>query len=185
MNDRRQGVGHDLETARLRLAPLSTDDTGAFHALMVEPAVRRYLLDDEIMSFAWARRVVADNFATFAAHGWGIWTIRMKDRLALIGITGYREFFDPPELQLIYALHPDHWGHGLATEAASAVVGHGIDVLGMKHILACIDLPNAASLAVMRRLGLQIFRQVDDGGSLRVYCGIAAADWRSKEERCA
>ncbi|MGD9536115.1 MAG: GNAT family N-acetyltransferase [Alphaproteobacteria bacterium] len=182
MNDPAAQAEAIIATARLRLAPLAADDTAAFHALMVEPGVRRYLLEDEIVSYAWASTVVADNAATFAAYGWGIWGIRLKERPRLIGIAGFREFFDPSELQLIYALHPDHWGRGIASEAVSAVIRFGIDRLGMTEILACTDLPNSASLAVMRRLGLRFIRQVDDRGAPRVYYGIAADEWRARQE---
>jgi RimJ/RimL family protein N-acetyltransferase len=182
VNDPPARVQPVIATARLHLAPLVADDTAAFHALMVEPDVRRYLLDDEVMSYGWAETVIADNAATFAAHGWGIWGVRLKERPGLVGIAGFREFLEPPELQLIYALHPDHWGRGIATEAALAVIGFGIERLGMSGVLACTDPPNSASVAVMRRLGLRFIRQVDDHGAPRLYYGLGAAEWRTRQE---
>ena len=38
----------------------------------------------------------------------------------LVGFVGFRPFFDPPELQLLYGLLPAYWGRGLATEPAGA-----------------------------------------------------------------
>lgn len=166
-----------IEAARLRLEPLATEDVDAFHALMIEPGVRRYLCDDKIMSRKWADGVIADSLASFAAYGWGLWAVREKSASALIGVAGFREFFAPPELQLLYALHPDRWGKGLATEASVAVMRYGFERLGMSSILTAADAPNVASLAVMRRLGLRLLRRTTDEAGDRVYYGIERQEW--------
>lgn len=49
--------------------------------------------------------------------------------------------------------HPDAWGHGYATEAATAMVERARDA-GLVEVWAVTDLDNGPSQAVCRRLGM-------------------------------
>ena len=60
---------------------------------------------------------------------------------------------DASEAAVGYSLAPAHWGHGYATEAVGAVVAHGLDALGFDVIVAEVVPENAASIAVLTRLG--------------------------------
>lgn len=54
-----------------------------------------------------------------------------------------------------YVLHPDFQGRGLATEGARAMLNLGFDTMSMHRIIARIDARNAASAAVLTRLGMR------------------------------
>jgi RimJ/RimL family protein N-acetyltransferase len=60
---------------------------------------------------------------------------------------------DHGAVEIGWHLHPDAWGHGYATEAATAVLGHGF-AGGLREIIAVAHTTNDASIAVMRRLGM-------------------------------
>jgi [ribosomal protein S5]-alanine N-acetyltransferase len=159
-----------VHTARLMLRPLAVRDATAFHRLLVEPSVRRYLLDDTIVSRAWAEHEIRQSRALFASTGCGLWSLRVLGRPALAGFAGYRYFLEPPELQLLYALDPAHWGHGLATEAAAALVRYGFERLGFAEIRAGTDEPNSASIRVLERLGMRFAeRRLVDGKPTLIY----------------
>jgi RimJ/RimL family protein N-acetyltransferase len=57
---------------------------------------------------------------------------------------------------LYWALAPAHRGQGYATEAARALIEHAFDAFGLARILATTERGNAASQAVMRRLGMRV-----------------------------
>ncbi|WP_424189649.1 GNAT family N-acetyltransferase [Actinokineospora sp. G85] len=57
--------------------------------------------------------------------------------------------------ELGWVLHPDHRGHGYATEAAAALVDLAFEDLGMHRVIARLDAENSASVAVCERLGLR------------------------------
>jgi RimJ/RimL family protein N-acetyltransferase len=58
-------------------------------------------------------------------------------------------------VELAYALAPDVWGRGYATEAASACVRAGFDELGLDRILADVDPENSASIRVLQKAGFR------------------------------
>jgi RimJ/RimL family protein N-acetyltransferase len=55
---------------------------------------------------------------------------------------------------VLWALHPEAWGKGYATEMARAALDYGFGELGLKLIFAITKPENLASQAVMKRLGL-------------------------------
>jgi RimJ/RimL family protein N-acetyltransferase len=55
-----------------------------------------------------------------------------------------------------YAFWHDHWGKGIATEAATAMLDFGFDQLGLHRIEATIDPDNAASVRIAEKLGMRL-----------------------------
>ncbi len=155
-----------LHTSRMRLDPLTEADRDALHRLMAFEPVRRYLFDGESVPLEVVDGWIADSDARFAASSAGLWAARFKDDDALIGLTGFAEFYDPPVLELIFALNPSGWGKGLATEMANAVIQHGFMRLGMTSIRASTDAPNTASLRTLEQLGMSEVSRDDDSHPL-------------------
>lgn len=54
-----------------------------------------------------------------------------------------------------YVFHPDHGGHGYATEAAREMLRLGFEELGLHRIAGRIDGRNTASARVLERLGMR------------------------------
>lgn len=153
-----------LETDRLYLRPYNSDDGPALHRLWTDPAVRRYLLDDEVVARDFVDQEIADTVALFEEHGYGQWSVRPKEGTDLIGFSGYRPFYNPPVLQLIYGMDPAWWGQGLAVEAARAVLRYGFETLGFETIHAATDAPNTASVRVLDKLGMKLVRRATAHG---------------------
>jgi ribosomal-protein-alanine N-acetyltransferase len=165
-----------IRTERLTLWPFAPEDVGELHALFTDPDVRRYLLDDLCVSREWVEEEVARSQARFAAGDCGLWKLMEHGRTELVGFVGFRPFFDPPELQLLYGLQPSRWGRGYATEAAAAALDYAFGVLGLDDIRAASDSPNTASIAVLRRLGMQQ-RPAGDEFTRTVFFGVRASEW--------
>lgn len=151
-----------MTSARLTYRPFAPGDREELLAFFRKPGVRRYLLDDALVSEAWVRDEIASSTERFATTGAGLWAIRLRNDQKIIGFVGFREFFDPPRLQLLYGLLPTCWGRGLATEAARRVCDHAFIELGFGLVEAATDVPNGASARVLRRLGM---REVRTDGS--------------------
>jgi len=117
------------------------------------------------------RRRITDSATSFARDGFGLFTLaRREPPREIVGFAGLRRFGPAGEVELLYALRPDCWGQGLATEAAREVLRFGLEDLGLAEILAGADLENAASFRVMERVGMTFARDVTiDGRPTRYY----------------
>ncbi len=60
----------------------------------------------------------------------------------------------PSEVEVGWHLHPDAWGNGYATEAATAAVTDAF-ARGLERVIAVTHLDNHASQAVCRRLDMR------------------------------
>lgn len=100
-----------LETERLRLAPLSRADRDAFHSLVVDPHVRRYLMDGQVLPVSWSEEQIEASTALFEQHGVGLWLARSanEDPGEAVGFCG---FMGLPGtglgFELVYALREAH-----------------------------------------------------------------------------
>ena len=150
-------------TARLDLTPIGLSDRTALLHVFRDADVRRYLLDGKSVSADWVTAEIRASERRFGSGGAGLWAVRRLGDPPVIGFVGFREFFEPPELQLLYGLLPEHWGRGLATEAADAACRFAFETLGWTEIRAAIDVPNTASRAVLERLGFRLARTTDAG----------------------
>jgi RimJ/RimL family protein N-acetyltransferase len=95
-----------------------------------------------------------------------------RDDDRFIGLVGYVPSFEPfqrlrsfgensmagrtMELGLFYSLHKSAHGQGFATEAATALITHAFTTMAVDRIIATTSHDNLASIAVMRRLKMNI-----------------------------
>ena len=152
-------TGTIIETERLRLAPLAQDEMEDLHLLWTRPEVRRWLWDDQVIPPEQTDEVVAESGRLFGERGFGLWGVRDPASDALLGFGGFWHFRDPPELELVLGLAPEHQGRGLATEAGRALIGHAFATLGFAEVRGSTDAPNAPSVRLMERLGMAFERR--------------------------
>ena len=146
-------MDHLLSTERLVLRPVTVGDHAALLAHWTQPDVRRFLFDGAALSAAEVAETIEESIGDFAARGFGVWLIELGSTADLIGTAGLRPL-GSSGLEIFYSLAPGAWGHGYATEAARAVVEYGLGPLGLPEVLAEVDEGNAASVAVVKRLGM-------------------------------
>ncbi|HEU5470470.1 MAG TPA: GNAT family N-acetyltransferase [Actinophytocola sp.] len=148
-----------LGTDRLLLTPVGPRDHTILRVHWGDPDVYRFLFDGAAPSDAEISGVIEDSERTFGAHGYGVWLVRERDGDRPVGTVALRTLADLG-LEVVYSLAPSVWGRGYATEAAGAVVEHALGPLGLTEVLAEVDTANAASAAVVRRLGMVAFAVV-------------------------
>lgn len=164
-------MGPILLTPRLRLRPFDRRDLDVLRAQWADPDVRRYLWDGAVVSRETVRAVVDESVASFARRGFGFWVVETRDDGDVAGFAGLRAMPEGDDVELYYGLARPRWGSGIATDASRAVLRHGFRTLGLDPILVRTDGPNAASIAVMRRLGARHVRTDPTGafGTTLVY----------------
>jgi RimJ/RimL family protein N-acetyltransferase len=89
-------------------------------------------------------------------HGFGVWAVEERATGRLLGRIGlsYHRLW-PTEPEVGWKLDPEVWGRGYATEGGRASVRHAFEALGMPRVVSIVHPENTASIAVMRRLGLE------------------------------
>jgi RimJ/RimL family protein N-acetyltransferase len=144
-----------LETARLRLRPWRSGDSGAFAALNADPRVMRYFPGP--ISAGESDALTASIQDRFRAWGFGFWAVE-TDALPFAGFIGLsRPAYEAsflPAVEVGWRLDPRCWGQGLATEGARAAMAFGFDRQGLDQIIAVAPRANTPSIRVMERLGM-------------------------------
>lgn len=121
-----------------------------------------------------------DSTRSFERHGFGLWVTRERAGEGLVGFCGLRFLDDAPEVEVLYGVAPPYWGRGLATEMARAMIRHGFEYAGLDRILAISDTENAASVRVMRKLGMRFEGHTLHEGRRETRCAIRCEEYRSE-----
>lgn len=141
---------------RLRYQPVEPADLDAFHRLVQDEHVRRYLMDGNVFPREWSAERIRESEGLFERRGVGIWLVHDKTTDELVGFCGFLEIPSiHPEPQLVYALFERFCGRGYATEMARTSIAHARNQPGFAEILASVDEVNVASLRVLERLGFE------------------------------
>lgn len=168
-----------IETERLCLRPLVPEDLDAVHRLWTDPDVRRYLWDGEEISSETAAGIISGSAGCFEERGFGLWAVIHEEDARLIGFCGFWRFDEGADFELVYGISPEYWGRGFATEAGRAAIRHGFEVAGLDHIRASADTPNAASLRVMRKIGMRREKRASNDGRDIAHYGISREEFRA------
>ncbi|MFG1612066.1 GNAT family N-acetyltransferase [Nonomuraea wenchangensis] len=146
----------ELRTARLLLRPWRPSDLEPFAALNADPSVMEHF--PAILSRAESDRLAAASDDAIARQGWGRWALELQETGEFIGFTGlHRPAFEAPFLpavEIAWRLSRRAWGHGYATEAATAALDFAFDRLGLEEVVSFTATVNTRSSAVMERLGM-------------------------------
>jgi [ribosomal protein S5]-alanine N-acetyltransferase len=142
---------------RLRAADLN--DIDGLHALESIPLVYRYLFDGVPPDKEFLMRRVAESLANAGETGLGMWFLEnVSTRYA--GCVELRPYPSLRSAELIYLLDPRNWGKGLALRMAWTAITHAFSSSQIDFVIAGADLPNTASISVMRRVGMRFYRDV-------------------------
>jgi RimJ/RimL family protein N-acetyltransferase len=116
---------YPLETDRLRLRPYTEADLESLHDLERRKGTARYLYNEPLdleQSRALLRRRMKMTAIDEANDDLAL-AIELKATDALIGhVTLERKSVEHRQGEIGYVLHPDHHGHGYATEAAEMML---------------------------------------------------------------
>ena len=171
-----------LETPRLVIRPFSLEDLDVIHRILdieladggadAEGAEIRHRRAE------WLRWTILGYRQSASLHQppYGERAVVLKRSDQVIGACGYAPCLDrfeqipglstvtpeapvaftTTELGLYYAISSAYRRRGYATEAAQAMIDYAFDELSLMRIIATTTYDNAASIGVMRKLGMRI-----------------------------
>ena len=145
-----------LETERLLLREYVEEDAEAFFKVNSDPEVLRFVPDKRLLNVEQARQILVDHpIADYGKYGFGRGACTLKSTGEQIGFAGLKYLEELGEVDVAFRLMPNHWGQGLATEAALASVRFGFADLGLKRIIGLVMPENIASVRVLEKTGLR------------------------------
>ena len=139
-----------IETARLRLRPFTLDDIAAVHAFQSREDVARWIYweprdEDEV-------RAVLESHLAKPRESGVVLAIERDGELighANLAVGEHRQG------EIGFIVHPDHQGHGYATEAAEAMLELAFETYGLHRVVGRLEPRNTASARVLERLGMR------------------------------
>jgi ribosomal-protein-alanine N-acetyltransferase len=168
-----------LSTERLLLSPLTTEHLVSVHELWVQPSVRRYLWDDEIISLERAAEPLKASARNFQERGFGLWGLYLHATHELVGFCGLRVTNLFPEPELLFAV-ADRWQRqGLGYEAGLSVLAYAFGPLALARVGAVTDPPNISSQRLLERLGMHLVRRAGHAELDMLFYGLDRARWQS------
>lgn len=145
-----------VETSRLLLRPMRLDDAEDMFDYASDPDVVRFTSWTVHQSTADTRAFLQHAIAAYQADRAASWAVEHKADRKMIGTCGFIWWNQTDaKAELGYALSRDYWGQGYATEAASASVDFGFQVMRLHRIQAeCVGL-NTGSAHVLEKVGMK------------------------------
>lgn len=181
-----------IETSRLRLRPFARGDVDAVYAYRRREDVARYLFDGPMSheSVTEALQVRVGQEVLDAEGSKIFLAVETLSPHALVGeVSLILRDAGNRQGEVGYIFHPDHHGHGYATEAAGALLDMGFGGAGLHRIYARCAAANTASWRVMERLGMRReahFREhifVKGAWDEEFVYAVLAQEWRGRAGR--
>ena len=148
-------IARVLETQRLTLEPLVASHAEVMFAGLADERAYTYIDDDRFATVDGLRERYASLESRASPDGtqsWLNWALARKSHDDYIGYV--QATIDEPAHAVIgYLLFTDHWRQGYGTEAVGALIAHLFADWSIASIDAFADERNAASGALLRKLG--------------------------------
>lgn len=150
-----------LRTERLALRHLTEDDAPFVLELLNEPGWLENIGDRGVRTLEDARRFITEGPGqSYRKFGYGIWLAALRTGEA-VGVCGLVKREGLEDADIGYAFLERHQGRGYAKEAAAAVLDYARSVIGLERVVAITKPGNAASVAVLEKIGLSYRRMID------------------------
>lgn len=172
-----------LQTERLRIRPFEHGDLDVIHAILDVELSDAVMGNEGVQSYEARRRWLEwsilneEQLAMLYQPPYGDRAVVRKEDGLLIGACGFTPAFGPfeqvwhttggsaspraayiPEFGMFWAISPLVQRQGYAFEAAKAMLDYAFADLHLQRMIATTTYDNAASIGVMKKLGMTILR---------------------------
>lgn len=162
-----------IETERLTLRHLSTEDAEFILELLNDSSFLRFIGDKGVRTLDDARKYITNGpVEMYARLGFGLYLVERKDGSIPIGLCGLIKRDGLDDVDIGFAFLPEFRAKGYAYEAASATMAFGKDALRLKRIVAITSPDNEASGKLLEKLGLRfegMIKLSEDAEEVRLF----------------
>ena len=146
-----------VETERLILRSFNLNDLEAYSEMCSDTRFMKYLGGRTL-----TEEQTWENIAIIQGQwmllGYGIWAIESTETGDLVGRAGLLNLYGWPGIEVCWALSPNHWAKGYATEAAKASIAWAFENNISNSLISLIHPNNKKSENVALRAG-ETFRE--------------------------
>lgn len=143
-----------LETDRLWLTKLMPTDAPFILRLLNEPTFIENIGDRGVRTLEDAEAYILNGpVASYARFGFGLYLVESRGTGEAMGMCGLLKREALEDVDIGYAFLPEFCGQGYAREAATAVLHHAHQVLGLPRIVAIVSPHNQPSIRLLEKIG--------------------------------
>ena len=162
-----------IETTRLILrSPLPSDLPILHEHIFSDVSVMRHAFRGRPLSFQETTDFFDEGFDRHAS-GKKLGVIVERRTTEVIGIAGLLSCraLGKADYEIGFILRRSTWGKGYATEIGAGQLDFGFSSLGCRRLLALVAPQNTASIAVIKKLGMEFLTSVenDERGIRQIY----------------
>ncbi|HEY4459499.1 MAG TPA: GNAT family N-acetyltransferase [Pseudonocardiaceae bacterium] len=178
---------YPITTARLLLRPYAEADFPALCDLFARPEVMRYFAGGP-RSPESVRELLNERIGNVALEHEGdylslVATLKDDPDTAIGNVMLRWDSEQHRAAEVGYTLHPDHWGHGYATEATRALIDLGFRQVELHRIFGRLDARNTASHRVLTKSGMRTEAHLVENKLVNgewiseIICAVLRTDW--------
>ncbi|MDO5662549.1 MAG: GNAT family N-acetyltransferase [Brachybacterium sp.] len=157
-----------IASQRLVIREPADGDRTALIRLMTDPVTREYL--GGAVDYASRQALELSPLGL----SWGRWVVACVEDDTMIGSITLD--YDRGELELSYALLPEHVGRGFAGEACHCLLSWAQEHLEDEDVIAVTQTRNKRSVALLRRLGFSVRKGLEEFGAQQLLMERSLAD---------
>lgn len=147
----------DINTQRLRIRPIATDDAAAVFDCYRDKQTMQYWSCLPFQQLSQAQKLVDSGIKAFCENSSLLLAIEFTQTQQVIGtMSVFNIHPDSQRAEIGYLLSRPYWQQGLMTEALNALCDYCFNSLKLNRLEADIDPNNIASAALLIKLGFKL-----------------------------
>lgn len=154
-----------LETSRLILRQFKENDWQDLHRYYSSETATQFTVG-RAFSEGETWRTLCSMVGHWQLRGYGPYAIEHKETGQVLGTAGFWYPNDWPEPEIKWALAPEYWGQGYASEAARAVQQAGRECMPDVRLISFVHSENQASIQLAKAVGAVFEKKVNFRGGL-------------------
>ena len=153
----------EVTTERMILRRWREEDLAPFRRMNADPRVMEFM--PALLTLEESDALLNRIERQFEERGFGVFAAELKQSGEFIGFVGLSvpRFDAPfmPAVEIGWRLAAEHWGRGLATEAAREVLRYGFEVVGLESVVSFTVPANVRSRRVMEKIGMRMAEEFE------------------------
>ena len=151
-----------METTRLFLRELTSEDALNLYKLNINTDVIRFTQDVDFESIESARKFLI-NYHHYSQYGVGRWAVIEKETREFVGWCGVKYSEEHDEYDIGFRFLKQHWNKGYATESAKYCLELAFTKFNITKVIGRANSKNHASLRVLKKIGMTYSRSTQIG----------------------